>query len=185
MSNTNRYATRNNNFDENKDFYPTPELCTKQLLEIEKFWDIILEPACWDWSMSKILEKAWYKVNSCDLIDRWYWIPNIDFLTTDFKLNSYDIITNPPYKLAEQFLEKSIKISKNKVAYFMRLSFLESKWRYKLFKKHPPKIIYVLSYRPKIYKDWIVTKNTWMVAYCWIIWDKSYNWPTLLDWINE
>jgi hypothetical protein len=183
MTNTNRYVTRNNSFDDNQDFYPTPEKCVLQLLEREIFNNNISEPACWDWAISKVLESKWYKVYSTDLIDRWYWKWWIDFLKTAFQDNKYDIITNPPYKLAKQFLLESLRMSKNKVAFFMRLSFLESKERYEIFKKYPPAKVYVLSYRPEIFKNWIKTKNTWMVAYCWIVWDKQYKWPTILDWI--
>ena len=60
-----------------------------------------------------------------------------------------DIITNPPYKYALQFVEKALERVKpgRKVAMFLKLQFLEGKSRKAFFLKHPPKTVYVSSSR--------------------------------------
>ena len=81
-----------------------------------------------------------------DIVDRGYVGTEVrDFLTTtkDDLNFSPDIITNPPYALAKEFVEHALDISMDsvKVAMFLKIQFLESKKRYELFKKYPPKKI--------------------------------------------
>ena len=59
-----------------------------------------------------------------------------------------DIITNPPYKYAKEFVLKALDILHFgcRCYMFLKLTFLEGKTRYnELFKKFPPKSIYVFS----------------------------------------
>ena len=60
-----------------------------------------------------------------------------------------DIITNPPYKVALDFVKHSLDIipEGNKVAMFLKLQFLEGKARKEFYKENPPKKIYVASGR--------------------------------------
>lgn len=61
------------------------------------------------------------------------------------------IVTNPPYELAEQFLRKSIKHSKE-VAMLLRVGFLGSKKREPLFKEIGMPEVHILSPRPNFVK---------------------------------
>lgn len=56
-----------------------------------------------------------------------------------------DILTNPPYKYAKEFIEHAMTIIPNgrKVFMFLKLQFLEGKARGELFKKYPPRYVYV------------------------------------------
>jgi len=69
--------------------------------------------------LSKVLEKEGYEVLSTDLIYRGFGEGNVNFLKENRKFNG-DILTNPPFKLAEQFVEKGIKRLQrgNKLFYF-------------------------------------------------------------------
>jgi hypothetical protein len=77
-----------------------------------------------------------------------YGINPIDFLKYD-KTWHGDIVTNPPYKFAKEFIEKSMEVISegNKVAMFLKIQFLEGKARKLLFAKYPPRTIYVSSSR--------------------------------------
>ncbi len=68
-----------------------------------------------------------------------------DFLSIDNLEWNGDIITNPPYKYAQEFIEKALQIipEGNKVAMFLKVQFLEGKGRKKLFLSQPPKTVYV------------------------------------------
>ena len=70
----------------------------------------------------------------------------MDFLACSKNWNG-DIITNPPYKYAKEFIYKALELipTGNKVAMFLRVQFLESKGRYELWKSNPPKKILVFS----------------------------------------
>src|SRR5690606_34699881 len=115
------------------------------LLILEQFDKNIWECACGEGHLSKVFESAGYHVKSSDLVNRGYGEVGIDFLAIDNLEWKGDIITNPPYKYAQQFIEKALQIipEGNKVVMFLKIQFLESKGRKNLFLTHPPKTVYV------------------------------------------
>lgn len=123
---------------ENNDFYATPAEATEMLLQLEKFNQNIWEPACGKGHIASVLKSHGYTVRCTDLIDRGYGKGQVDFLKQS-EIFSGDIITNPPYKYAKEFVEKalSLVVSGSKVAMFLKLQFLEGKARRKLFDKSP------------------------------------------------
>ena len=177
-------SSRNNWDREENDFYPSPSHTIDDLLRFEDFDWLIREPACGNGAMSKRLIELWKTVNSSDLIDRWYWRTWIDFLK-DFS-GANCIITNPPYKIWQEFIKHAmecVKRNKWKVAMLMKLVFLESAVRYKMFKKYPLKKVLVYSKRLNIRKNGEQWKNSWLVAYARFIWDWNYEWHPMIDWI--
>ena len=169
---------------EQHDYYATEPKATELLLKLEKFHKDILEPACGEGHISKVLKKHGYKVTSYDIIDRGYG-EVYDF----FKINYWhgDIITNPPYKYAQKFVEHALEIipEGNKVAFFLKILFLKGKARKKLFEKNPPKYVYVSSSRLKCAKNGDFEKySSSAVAYAWFIWEKGYKGNTIIKWFN-
>src|SRR5690348_10540948 len=111
------------------DFYPTPEIATVKLLEIETFQGEIWEPACGDGAISRVLERYGYLVKSTDLIDRGYGEGGLDFLRSQYRTRN--IVTNPPFKFANKFIHHALTHATAKVVMLLRLNFLESKSRKK------------------------------------------------------
>ena len=173
---------------EENDFYATEPKAVELLLEIEKFNQNIWECACGMGHMSEILKKNGYNVYNTDLFDRGYedFDEVIDFLTTNKKFNG-DIITNPPYKYAQEFVEKALEVipEGNKVAMFLKLTFLEGQKRKHLFLMNPPKTVYVSSSRLNCAKNGDFVKYTSSaVAFAWFVWEKGYKGDTIIKWIN-
>lgn len=177
---------------EPNDYYATEPKAVELLLHEEVFCPHVWECACGEGHISEVLKKHSYRVKSSDLIDRGYEGTEIqDFLKVtkkdienDF---SRDIITNPPYKYAKEFVEHALDISMDgtKVAMFLKLTFLESKSRKELFQKYPPIRIYVFSERVKCAKngDFENTGSS-AVAYAWFIWKKGFQGAPVIKWIN-
>lgn len=159
------------------------------LLEQETFSKNVWECACGEGHLSERLIANDYKVISSDLIDRGYGTGGIDFLNCDKKFNG-DIITNPPYKFATEFIYKALDIigEGNKVAMFLKIQFLEGKARKKLFTTYPPKTIYVSSSRLLCAKnakfDEMIAGGGSAVAYAWYVWEKNFKGETIIKWIN-
>jgi len=170
------------------DFYATEPKATELLLKLEKFDKNIWECACGMGHISKVLEKHGYNVKSTDLIDRGYGQAGVDFLSIDILYWEGDIITNPPYKYSQEFIEKALQIIKNgnKVAMFLPIQFLEGKKRKYLFKTHPIKTVYVSSSRLNCSKNGDFEKYGFNSArdYAWFIWEKVYDGETILKWFN-
>ena len=76
--------------------------------------------------MSKRLESFGYNVKSTDLIDRGYGETGVDFLAQTEMFDG-DILTNPPYKYAMEFVLKALELipDGHKVFMFLKVTFLE------------------------------------------------------------
>ena len=174
---------------EDNDFYATEPKALELLLDIEEFDPYIWECACGKGHLSDALRKRGYIVKSTDLIDRGYGEGNVDFLQCTDKHNG-DIITNPPYKHAQQFVEHALELipDGNRVAMFLKLTFLESQARREMFEKYPPEYIYVSSSRLRCarggdfetYKQGVGTA----IAYAWFIWRKGFTGEPRVRWFN-
>lgn len=180
---------------ESNDYYATEPKALELLLELEKFSPYVWECACGEGHLSEVLKSHGYDVKSSDIVNRSYVGTEIlDFLQVkreDVKQEiSRDIITNPPYKHAKEFVEHALDISMDstKIAMFLKVQFLEGKARKELFEKHPPKKIYVSSSRLLCAKNGDFQKmrdgGGSAVAYAWFIWEKGFKGDTIVRWFN-
>ena len=174
------------------DFYATDPKSTKALLDNVKFeGNSFLEPCCGQGHISKLIEEYYpnAEVVSQDLVDRGYGKTGIDFLTYEFDRKFDNVITNPPFKLAQDFIEKSLELlnDNGKVAMFLKINYLSGKKRYKeIYSKFPPYRVYVFTGRMSCSKN-----NTpegfkmGAMDYVWMIWEKGKLAPTELRWIDN
>lgn len=168
------------------DYYATDPIAIDLLLKEEIFNKNIWECACGEGHMSERLKENGFDVYSTDLINRGYPDDTLDFLNSNIAFDG-DIITNPPYKHAQEFIEKSLDSVKegSKVAMFLKLTFLESKKRKELFEKYPFKTLYVFSGRIKCAKNGDFEKYpSSPVAYGWYVWEKGFTGEPTIKWIN-
>lgn len=166
-------------------FYATEPKAVELLLAEETFANNILEPCCGKKHITNVLESAGYTVKSSDLIDRGVGADIQDF----FKITDWDgdIISNPPYKNALDFVKHSLEIVKDgsKVAMFLKILFLEGKTRKEFFLENPPKVIYVASGRLNCAKNGDFDKyTTGAVCYAWFVWEKGFAGEPVVRWIN-
>lgn len=175
---------------EENDFYATDPLATYLLCEKERFSTTVWEPYVGMGHIAEVLKQCGYNVKCSDIVDRGYVSGGVnlqDFLAVDITNNKFDIVTNPPYKLAGEFAKHALDISVDgvKVAMFLKIQFLESAERYELFKQYPPKYIYVASKRLNCAKDGDFDKYTSSaICYAWFVWIKGFDGEPTIRWIN-
>ena len=169
------------------DYYATDPKAAEWLLELEPELDNIWECACGEGHLAKVFDRAGKLQFATDLIDRGYG-GVVDFLNTDTNIKyNGDIVSNPPYKIAERFIRKALDTVTDgrKVCMFLKLTFLESKSRKQLFEQYPPKTIWVSSSRINCAKNGDFDKYpSSAVAYAWYIWEKGYAGQTVVKWFN-
>ena len=167
---------------EGEDFYVTPAWGTRALLRYECFKGEILEPCCGNGAISKVLESAGHKVASMDLIDRGYGEKKDVF---DI-LKQYDnVVTNPPYNIAEGVLKKCLDISKRKTCLLLRSAFLEGAGRYeRIYKETPPSRVLIFSKRLSIFPSNSIKTGGGTTSYAWFIWEKEFVGDTVILWID-
>lgn len=174
---------------QNEDYYATEPKALELILDELNLSENVWECACGEGHLAEVLKKNGHNVKATDLIERGYGQGGVDFLETTEKFNG-DIITNPPYKYAKEFVEKAIEVVEdgNKVVMFLKLTFLEGKARKKLFTTNPPKTVYVSSSRLQCAKNGdFETYGKGVgtaVAYAWYVWEKGYKGDTVIKWFN-
>ena len=174
---------------QNEDYYATDPIAAELLLDVENFEGDIWECACGEKHLAKVFEDHGYNVRSSDLIDR-CGNEVFDFLSMENQSFNGNIVTNPPYKYATEFIYKALQIipEGKKVAMFLKVQFLEGKERKKLFLNYPPKYIYVSSSRILCAKNAEFERMKQgggsAIAYAWYVWEKGYKGNTILKWIN-
>lgn len=175
---------------ESLDSFPTPPWATRTFLEhmlggkTELSELSCLEPACGQGHMAKVLHEYFKTVDSSDIHDYGYG-DVADFTNASHEPNSYDwVITNPPFKLAENFIDEGLKIARRGVAMLTRTVFIESKGRFeRLFSQTPPSSFAQYVERVPMVKGRLDRKASTATGYGWLIWDKTKTGQTVLEWI--
>lgn len=163
---------------ESMDNYPTPDIAVISLKSRENFSGVIWEPACGAGNIAKHFPGCIATDIRKNTI---YGEIGVDFLTEFRKVDH--IITNPPYRLAQQFVEHALECANGKVAMLCKLAFLEGKSRYTLFQENPIKTVYVFSKRLPLTKEGDARKQSSMIPFAWFVWEKGFKWKTTIDWI--
>lgn len=127
-----------------EDYYATDPDMVRDLLNAgaplrQRVW----EPACGAGHIVNVLRERGHEVCATDIVDR--GCPDScvqDFLWEfdDGEIGDVDIITNPPYATALEFVERALACVKDgaNVWMLLRLQFLEGKARRRLFDVAPP-----------------------------------------------
>lgn len=171
---------------EKDDFYRTPASATEELLRAEvllphRIW----EPACGDGAISRVLESHGHEVVSTDLVDRGYGTARRDFLM-ERELPAPCIVTNPPFKLADEFVLHALDIGAETVCMFMRLAWLEGRARHaRLWSKHPPARIWTFAARQTLWRgdDPNAQTTGGAIAFAWFVWTRGHSGAPALGWI--
>lgn len=172
------------------DDFPTPPWATRaflshffaeQSLNEYSVW----EPACGRGHMAQVLSEYFGAVRGSDVFEYGYGEVQ-DFLTGLTALHSVDwVITNPPFRLAEDFLLRGRQVARKGVALLTRTVFLESVGRYeRVFKNAPPTTVLQYTERVPMVKARLDRKASTATGYAWLVWDFSQEQgQSLLDWI--
>ncbi|HEX6826828.1 MAG TPA: hypothetical protein VF077_10985 [Nitrospiraceae bacterium] len=177
-----------------QDCYETPPEAVCALLKVEKLPKVVWEPACGPGSIVRTLRSAGHTVLATDLHDyEDSWIPawgyksGVNFLTCKVSTTIPPaIVTNPPYQLAQGFIEKAIELKVPLVIMLLRLAFLESKRRTEILERHGLARIHVFKRRlPMMHRrGWTGKKASSAMAFAWFCWVRGHIGPTTIDRID-
>lgn len=172
------------------DDFPTPPWATRALVE-HVIGDkpalasmSCLEPACGAGHMAKVLKEYFGEVRCADAFHYGYG-PVRDFLTYPYEANAVDwVITNPPFRLAEEFVGRAFRVARKGVAILARTVFLESVGRYDaIYSKTPPTKFAQFVERVPMIKGRLDAKATTATGYAWFVWEKPARKEPRLMWV--
>ena len=176
------------------DFYATDPLAVEMLMNVYQFNEgSFLEPCIGNGNISEVVNDRFpnSKIIGIDIVDRGYRNTIIhDFLTYETDAKFDNIITNPPYSLAKEFVEKGMGLLNinGKMAMFLKIQFLEGAKRIEMFKKYPPKYIYVFTKRMPTWNNGQPTDlngKRWATTMChaWFVWEKGSKTEPIVRWL--
>lgn len=189
-------AVNPNSERETLDFYATDSYAITKAADVFKEIGLcrdVWECACGKGHLAKPLADLGYNVFGTDIVDRGYGSVE-DFLTSDRKWHG-DILTNPPFKYAADFVKKSMEVIEDGhlAAFFLKVQFLETTKRVELFNTCGLKYVIVNSERICCAKDGEFDKyfkrgkhgeyRGGTQLYCWFVFQKNYNGSPMIKWI--
>lgn len=149
------------------DFYPTPPDVTVGLLQYlglpkdTMIWD----PAYGDGDMVKIFRKMANKNSyGTDIIE------GIDFLKVKGAGATDWIITNPPFSLAEEFIEHCVELNKP-FALLLKTQFFHAARRTEFFRRYQPTEVLPLTWRPDFLFKTEGKHGAPLMEVCWCVWE--------------
>jgi hypothetical protein len=172
------------------DDFPTPPWATRALLKhiIETDNNLseltALEPACGRGHMAQALREYFSYVHASDIHDYGFG-QKANFLSNLYPAEGYDwVITNPPFRLAEDFIYRAMPIARRGVAVLVRTVFIESVGRYnRLFSQLPPTVVAQFAERVPMVKGRVDKKASTATGYAWIVWEKNNCHNPRLAWV--
>lgn len=156
------------------DDFPTPPWAGRALCEYVISFSsdqVCWEPACNRGYLVKGLSEYFSTIHQSDIHD--YGQEEVqDFLFPNDRSADW-IITNPPFRLAEQFIDKANDTALVGTAMLVRSQFLESVGRFqRLFSKNPPSVIAQFSERVPMVRGRVDENISTATSYCWVVWHK-------------
>ena len=177
--------------DRKNDLYETPAVAVRALLKVECIPLCVWEPCCGPGAIVKELRATGRAVIAHDLVD--YGCPDSsakrDFLMERKSPDGVPaIVTNPPFKLAEEFVEHALELVPE-VYMLLRVAFLEGlRWE-RALKPHLARVHVFAPRLPMMHRDgWDgpVNSNSGM-AFGWFAfqrdWARKGGHPTV-NWVN-
>lgn len=175
------------------DDFPTPRWATRALLEEIRpaEWPERLtcwEPTCGRGFMAATLAEYFGQVRVSDISPFGYG-ELLDFLTVDVTTAAERdrpdwIVTNPPFRLAEEFVRRALDLARVGTVMLVRTGFIEGAGRYRrLFQMRPPSRVAQFVERVPILRGRVDPRASTATGYCWLIWDGSSAGATSLEWI--
>lgn len=170
------------------DDFPTPPWATRALMAhpiMRGQNGCVMEPAAGRGYMARALGEYFDTVYTGDVKNYGY---HLNFVGSYLKMPPYYnmdwIITNPPFKLAEQFIDKALREAGTGVAMLVRTSFLEGVGRYeRLYSRCPPSAVLQFAERVPMVEGRYDPKASTATSYCWLVWrQRGWSGPSM-DWI--
>ena len=158
------------------DYFPTPPWAARALCEQlggrDRLRDLAAwEPACGDGHMARPLAEYFEAVFASD-VHPYGFGHVLDFLFPAPPPVAADwIITNPPFRLAAEFVHRAAGIARQGIATLVRTAFLEGIDRHaSLFSVHRPWLVLQFTERVPMVKGKVDPEASSATAYCWIVW---------------
>lgn len=172
--------------DEN-DWYVEPEWCSARLFQVEPFRGVVWDPAC---GMGRIVDAAGaagYPTMWSDLIDRGCGATITNFLETSVKVDN--IVSNPPFGIAERFVEHALELALEKVAMLLPANWVQGDRRSRWLETTKLRRVYFITPRPSMPPGSVIASGgkpgNGTTDYAWFVWEAYYPGSPEICWLRR
>lgn len=161
------------------EFFETPSWVVERILDEELLESFLkLDPCCGLGAITNPLKERYDNVIATDINNWGYGNKIVDFLSQEFsdheKETPTDIIMNPPFSKACEFLLKAKELNYGKILVFQRFAWLESSVRREFWEKHAPSRVYVCGSRATCWRGDIKNRaSSTPTTHAWFVWDSN------------
>lgn len=175
-------AQRHHDVNDALDDYPTPPWATRAGVIHALYRDdvpfslppwhelVVWDPAANRGHMVRPLREVFGTVHASDVHDYGADFPVEDFLfPAPPRITPDLVITNPPFKVATQFVRRAMRVSRLGCAVLVRGTWMETHDRHRLFTEIPPSLIAQFVERVPMIGGYIADDATTATAYAWVV----------------
>lgn len=171
------------------DWYCDPPEAIEALLDVERFAGNSIDPSCGRGTIPKALIARGLHCRATDLVHRGYGEGGLDFFAGPY-LGFDNVIANCPYKVAQAYAERALKIARHKVALLLPLTFLEGSKRSAWLATSPLARVHVFPWRismppGEMLQAGEVEPVGGKKAYAWFVWEKGWQGPPQIRWLER
>lgn len=175
------------------DWYVEPRECSLALFRHENFFGKVWDPACGSGRIIEIAKYCGIEAVGSDIVTRSeYCEREIDFLGGVASYPDFlNIVMNPPFKHAEEFVRKAIDIApaSGKIAAILPIVWLagfSSKRNW--LPLSPLRKVFPISPRPSMPPGAVIRAGerpgNGTKDFCWLVWEKGYSGKAEVEFLN-
>ncbi|MFZ0494415.1 MAG: hypothetical protein WBE80_10205 [Methylocella sp.] len=170
-----------------QDFYVEPEWCDDMLFAAEKFSGPVHDPACGIGRIVIAAIKTGHVASGSDIIERSETRDfSFDYLSDNEPMSYANIVCNPPYRAARQFIERALREAR-KSAFLLQYGFMFGAERSAWLKTAPLKKVWILAPRPSMPPGELVLAGLkpggGRIDYIWAVFERGHNGPPEIGWL--
>lgn len=180
------------------DWYSDPPEATEALLRVERFAGLSWDPACGAGTIPTMMHAAGLDAMGTDIVDRGFRNPGqvprfhlADFLKTTPPAPRIDnIVSNPPFNLAREFIDCALVMASHKVAMLLPLTFLEGAKRAAWLETTPLARVHVFSWRISMPPGELLTAGKvkpegGKKAFAWFVFERGWKGPPQVRFLHK
>lgn len=174
-----------------QDFYIEPQWCSERLFAVERFEGRVWDPACGTGRIVMSAQRAGYETIASDISYRGGFpgVTRADFLKMPDDASEPNIVCNPPFGIAEQFVPHALKLAERKVAMLLPANWVQGEKRSRWLQTTPLRRVYFLTPRPSMPPGPVLLKGlkpgNGTTDYAWFVWNRGYDGAPEIRWLRR
>lgn len=170
------------------DWYVEPRWVSQRLFQVELFPGGVWDPACGGGNIVKEARAAGLEAVGSDKVIRFTHAHKWDFLVSG-RASHPNIVCNPPFGIATQFIEHALSLDPWKVAMLLPSNWVQGDKRSRWLQSTPLKTIYFITPRPSMPPgDFLEAGGKaggGTTDFAWFIWERGHRYAPMVSWLRR